>query len=120
VPGYPAKEKYMAQKIYVGNLNYSTTEETLQSAFAQFGEVTSAVVIKDRYTDQSKGFGFIEMADNDAANAAITSLNGKEIDSRQVRVNIAEDKPRPSRPRSGGGYGGNRDGGGGYNNNYRY
>ncbi|HOS30585.1 MAG TPA: RNA-binding protein, partial [Treponemataceae bacterium] len=57
----------MAQKIYVGNMNYATTEETLSSLFSQYGEVVSAVVIKDRYTEQSKGFGFIEMSDAQAA-----------------------------------------------------
>ena len=112
----------MAQKIYVGNLNYSTTDDTLSTLFSQYGEVTSATVIKDRYTDQSKGFGFVEMSDNDAANKAIADLNGKEVDGRQVRVNIAEDKPRDSRPpRSGGGRGfggGGRDGGGYGGNRY--
>lgn len=116
----------MAQKIYVGNMNYATTEEGLTTLFSQYGEVVSAAVIKDRYTEQSKGFGFIEMADSDAANAAIEALNGKEFEGRRIRVNIAEDKPRNSRPR--GNFGGNRDGGynrdrnndrGGYDN-YRY
>lgn len=115
----------MSQKIYVGNMNYATTEETLSSLFSQYGEVTSAVVIKDRYTDQSKGFGFVEMADAQAADAAIATLNGKEVDGRRVRVNVAEDKPRTQRPRGnfGGGGGGHRDGGGngggGYSD-YRY
>ena len=63
----------MAQKIYVGNMNYATTEETLSSLFSQYGEVVSAVVIKDRYTEQSKGFGFIEMSDAQAAEAAIAT-----------------------------------------------
>jgi RNA recognition motif-containing protein len=111
----------MAQKIYVGNLNYSTTDDTLSTLFSQYGEVTSATVIKDRYTDQSKGFGFVEMSDNDAANKAIAALNGTEVDGRQVRVNIAEDKPRDARPRTGGGgrgYGGGRDGGGYGGNRY--
>jgi RNA recognition motif-containing protein len=100
----------MSQKIYVGNLNYGTTEDALTSAFSQYGEVLSAVIIKDRYTEQSKGFGFVEMADADAANAAIATLNGKEIDGRRVRINVAEDKPRSPRPRGNGfgGGGGNR------------
>lgn len=106
---------YMSKKIYVGNLNYSTTEDTLQGKFASYGEVLSAVVIKDRYTQQSKGFGFVEMVDDDAAVKAISELNGREIDGRKVRVNEAEDKPRPPRrPRPDGderrgGYG--REGG---------
>jgi len=89
----------MSKKIYVGNLNYATTEDTLSSLFSQYGEVVSTVIIKDRYTEQSKGFGFVEMADDAAADAAITTLNGKEVDGRRVRVNVAEDKPRTSRPR---------------------
>jgi RNA recognition motif-containing protein len=105
----------MAQKIYVGNLSYRTTEQTLTTAFSQYGEVASTVVIKDRYTDQSKGFGFVEMADAEAANTAIAALNGQELDGRQVRVNIAEDKPRDSRPPRRN-FGGNREGG--YNNRY--
>ena len=83
----------MSKKIYVGNLNYATTEDTLKNSFA-----SSAVIIKDRFTDQSKGFGFIEMADEAAADKAIADMNGKEIDGRRVRVNIAEERP-PRRPR---------------------
>lgn len=96
---YSAKgTSYMSKKIYVGNLNYATTEDTLKNSFAAFGEVTSAVIIKDRFTDQSKGFGFIEMADEGAADKAIADMNGKEIDGRRVRVNVAEERP-PRRPR---------------------
>ena len=97
----------MAQKIYVGNLSYNTTDDMLANAFSQYGEVTSAVIIKDRYTEQSKGFGFVEMSDPAAADEAIANLNGKELDGRRVRVNIAEDKPRGHRP-SRGGFGGGR------------
>jgi RNA recognition motif-containing protein len=103
----------MSKKIYVGNLNYATTEDTLSSLFAQYGEVVSSVIIKDRYTEQSKGFGFIEMADDAAADAAIATLNGKEVDGRRVRVNVAEEKPRTNSrgPRNFNHDGGNRDGG---------
>ena len=103
----------MSKKIYVGNLNYATTEETLSTLFAQYGEVVSSVIIKDRYTEQSKGFGFIEMADDAAADAAIATLNGKEVDGRRVRVNVAEEKPRTNNrgPRNFNRDGGNRDGG---------
>ena len=87
----------MSKKIYAGNLNYATTEETLKNAFAQFGEILSVVVIKDRFTEQSKGFGFVEFADDNAAEKAIASLNGRELDGRKIRVNIAEDKPRQNR-----------------------
>jgi RNA-binding proteins (RRM domain) len=103
----------MSKKIYVGNLNYATTEDTLSSLFAQYGEVVSTSIIKDRYTEQSKGFGFIEMADDAAADAAIATLNGKEVDGRRVRVNVAEEKPRTNSrgPRNFNRDGGNRDGG---------
>ncbi len=85
----------MSKKIYVGNLNYATSEETLSSVFSSYGEVLSSVVIKDRDTQQSKGFGFVELADEVAADKAIAALNGKEIDGRRVRVNVAEErKPR--------------------------
>ncbi|MGL4986236.1 MAG: RNA recognition motif domain-containing protein [Treponemataceae bacterium] len=87
----------MSKKIYVGNLNYATNEQQLQEMFSPYGEVISAVVIKDRFTEQSKGFGFIEMSDDQAADSAIGELNGKEIDGRRLRVNPAEDKPRPQR-----------------------
>lgn len=94
----------MSKKMYVGNLNYSTTEDTLQGLFTAYGEVLSVAIIKDRYTQQSKGFGFVEMADDVAAEKAIGELNGKEVDGRKVRVNEAEDKPRPPRrPRGDGG-----------------
>ena len=89
----------MSKKIYVGNLSYATSEDTLKSAFSQFGEVESAVVIRDRFTQQSKGFGFVEMQDEKSMNTAISALNGKELDGRKVRVNVAEEKPsrRPNR-----------------------
>jgi RNA recognition motif-containing protein len=89
----------MSKKIYVGNLNYATSADTLESVFSQHGEVLSATVIKDRFTEQSKGFGFVEFADDKAAQKAIEALNGKELDGRRVRVNIAEEKPRAPRNR---------------------
>lgn len=86
----------MAKKIYVGNLSYSTTEETLRNQFSQFGEVVSVAIIMDKMTNRSKGFGFVEMAEDAAAADAISTLNQKEIDGRKVRVNEAEErKPRP-------------------------
>ena len=94
-----ARGMRMAQKIYVGNMNYATTEDSLKNAFSQYGEVVSAVVIRDRYTEQSKGFGFVEMADDGAAEAAIAALNGTEFEGRRIRVNQAEDRPRNPRPR---------------------
>jgi len=75
--------------IYAGNLNYSLTEEALEKVFKEYGEVTSVKIIRDKYTDQSKGFGFIEMADDAAAQKAIDELNGTEVNGRELRVNQA-------------------------------
>jgi RNA recognition motif-containing protein len=93
--------------IYVGNLSYDTTEDDLRDAFAVYGEVTSAAVITDKFSGKSRGFGFVEMANNAEANAAIEALNGKELDGRALNVNEA-------RPRTENG-GGNRGGGNRYN-----
>jgi RNA recognition motif-containing protein len=75
--------------IYAGNLNYGLSEEDLEKVFSEYGEVTSVKIIRDKYTDQSKGFGFIEMADDAAAQKAIDELNGSEIKGRELRVNQA-------------------------------
>ncbi len=88
----------MAQKIYVGNLAYATSEETLTTSFSQYGEVVSAIVIRDRETQRSKGFGFVEMEEQNSAESAIEALDGSELDGRKIRVNVAEDRPRNSRP----------------------
>ena len=88
-------------KIYVGNLSYDTRDEDLRSAFAAYGEVAEATVISDRDTNRSRGFGFVEMPDQAAAQAAMQGLNGKEVDGRALTVNEA--KPRADRPQSGGG-----------------
>jgi len=98
----------MAKKIYVGNMSYNTSEDTLRQLFAQYGEVASVNVITDRYTGRSKGFGFVEMATDDAARAAMAALNGREVDGRQLKVNEANDKPRDSDRGGGGGGGKNR------------
>lgn len=82
--------------IYVGNLPYSTTEDELREAFAAFGEVSSVNVISDKFTGQSKGFGFVEMPDNSAADAAIKALNESSLGGRNIKVNQA--KPRGERP----------------------
>jgi RNA recognition motif-containing protein len=94
--------------IYVGNLAYSVTEEDLTKAFEAFGQVASANVIRDQYSKQSKGFGFVEMPESSEAQAAISGLNGKELNGRAINVNEA--RPRADR-RGGGGFGG-RGGGG--------
>ncbi len=83
--------------IYVGNMSYDMTEGDLNDAFGEFGDVTKACVISDRETGRAKGFGFVEMDDDAAANTAIEALNGKDILGRSLRVNEA--KPREDRPR---------------------
>jgi RNA recognition motif-containing protein len=93
----------MGKKLYVGNLSYNTTEESLRAHFANYGNVASAKVIFDRDTGNSKGFGFIEMESDDEAAAAITGTNGQDFEGRQIRVNEAMDKPH--REGRGGGYG---------------
>ena len=90
--------------IYVGNLSYSVTEDDLRALFTEFGDVSSAKLIMDRDTGQSKGFGFVEMSGNDAGPKAIDELNDREISGRALRVNEA--RPREDRPRRGGGGGG--------------
>src|SRR4030042_2106269 len=103
----PAKNKRMhsmAKKIYVGNMSYSTTEDSLRALFATYGEVVSVNLITDRYTGESKGFGCVEMAEDAAASAAISGLNGREVDGRQLRVNEAHDKPRSDNRSSSGGF----------------
>lgn len=84
----------MAKKLYVGNMSYNTTEDDLRDIFSQYGNVLSATIIMDRETRRPKGFGFVEMEENSAADAAISQLDGKEIDGRNLRVNEAIAKPR--------------------------
>ena len=116
----------MGNKLYVGNLPYSVRDSDLEQAFGQFGAVTSAKVMMERDTGRSKGFGFVEMASDAEAQAAINGMNGQPLDGRSIVVNEARPmEPRP--PRTGGfggggggfgggrsgGYGGGREGGGG-------
>lgn len=110
--------------IYVGNLNWNMTSEDLQELFAPYGEVTSAKIVTDKFNNnRSKGFGFVEMADDDAARTAISALHDTDIQGRKIVVN--ESTPRPEGERREGGFkkrsfgggsggGGNRSGGGGY------
>ena len=95
----------MTKKLYVGNLSYNTTEDSLRSVFSGFGTVESVKIIIDRETNNSKGFGFVEMSSEEEAKAAIAGTNGHEYDGRQLRVNEAIDKPRRERGSGGGGYG---------------
>src|SRR5476651_246901 len=106
-------------KIFVGSLPYKVEEADLQELFAAYGEVSSVKIITDRETGRSKGFGFIEMADDEAGQKAIDGLNGTDIGGRTIAVSQAEErKPSAGGSRGGGGYGGggggNRGGGGGY------
>jgi RNA recognition motif-containing protein len=87
----------MGKKLYVGNLSYNTTEDSLRNYFASYGNVTSAKIIFDRETGNSKGFGFVEMGTDEEASAAIAGTNGTELEGRQIRVNEAMDKPRRER-----------------------
>ncbi|HKV38198.1 MAG TPA: RNA-binding protein [Blastocatellia bacterium] len=98
----------MSKRIYVGNLSFQTTEHDITDLFSQIGEVESTTIITDRDTGRPKGFGFVEMSNEDA-DKAIAQLNGTELDGRSLTVNEA--RPRPERT-GGGGYGGNRGGGG--------
>ena len=82
----------MSTNIYVGNLTFNTNSADLEHLFAEFGEVTKAQVITDRDSGRSRGFGFVEMGSSDEANAAISGLNGRDVDGRQLTVNLA--KPR--------------------------
>ncbi len=93
-----------SSKLYVGGLPYQVTEDTLREIFSAHGSVESAVVISDRMTGRSKGFGFVEMSSQEEAQAAIDKLNGTDLEGRNITVNEA----KPRQPRSGGG------GGGGY------
>lgn len=101
----------MGNKLYVGNLAYSVRDESLQEAFGQFGSVTSAKVMMDRETGRSKGFGFVEMATDEEAQAAINGMNGQALEGRAIVVNVA--RPREERPGGFGGGGGSRGGFGG-------
>jgi cold-inducible RNA-binding protein len=128
-------------KLYVGGIPYRSTEDDIKAAFAEAGEVTSVSIISDRMTGRSRGFGFVEMADEAQAQAAIDRWDGKELDGRMLSVSMARpqgDRPAGDRPQRSGGFGGgdrggNRGGGygggnggggnygndrGGYNNSY--
>ncbi|HEY3332409.1 MAG TPA: RNA-binding protein [Capsulimonadaceae bacterium] len=96
----------MATKLYVGNLSYQATDQELHELFSEVGQVSSAQVVTDRYSGQSRGFGFVEMASEDDAQKAIAAIHGRNVGGRSLVVN-------ESRPREGGGGGGSYGGGGG-------
>ena len=107
--------------IFIGNLNYNLTEDDVREIFEEYGELDSVKVITDKFTGRSKGFGFVEMPNEEEAKKAIEELNGAEVDGRNMVVNESIEKKRDNR---GGGFrGGNRGGGGGgyqrRDNNYR-
>lgn len=105
--------------IYVGNLSYQTQEDALRAAFESHGEVQTVNIIKDRYSGESRGFGFVEMPNEDEARTAMTELNGSELDGQVLKVNEA--RRRESRGGGGGGgrfRGGDRRGGGGRGRNW--
>jgi RNA recognition motif-containing protein len=106
--------------IYVSNLSFAVQDEDLNSYFAEYGEVSSAKVIMDKFTNRSKGFGFVEMSDDAAANKAIAELDGAMVDGRSIRVSVA--KPKEDRPKKSFSGGGNSGGGGNrsYSNNNRW
>ena len=104
--------------IYVGNVSNDVTEDDLRLAFEAYGKVESAAVIKDKFSGESRGFGFVEMPDKTEAQAAITGLNGKELKGRTLNVNEA--RPRPEGGRRGGPGGGRPGGGGGPRRERRY
>jgi cold-inducible RNA-binding protein len=91
----------MGKNLYVGNMSYDTTRERLQELFGAYGEVTSVNIITDRETGRPRGFGFVEMTTEEGARAAITALDGRDVDGRALRVNEA----KPRAPRGGGGRG---------------
>jgi RNA recognition motif-containing protein len=105
--------------IFVGNLNYSITEDDIKEIFEEYGELTSVKLITDKFTGKSKGFGFVEMADADEAKKAIEELNGAEVEGRTIVVNESIEKKRDNTRKPGGSgnfRGGNRGGNtGGYN-----
>jgi cold-inducible RNA-binding protein len=85
----------MTKNLYVGNLSYDTTEETLRTLFAEYGQIESVRLITDRYSGRSKGFAFVEMSTEQAAQEAISGLNGKQVDNREIKV----DNAKPQRER---------------------
>lgn len=108
----------MGSKLYVGNLSFDTSDQELEQAFSEFGEVVSAVIVRDRDTDRSKGFGFVEFAQSADAQKARESMNGKELSGRTIKVDEAREPNTRSQGRRPGDRGGG--GGGGFNRRSRF
>lgn len=107
----------MSSKVYVGNLSWGTTDDTLREAFSQFGQVLDSIVMRDRETNRSRGFGFVTYGSSQEADAAIASMNEQDLDGRRIKVNLANARPSGGGFGGGGGYqqgGGYGGGGGGY------
>ncbi|ETW80962.1 hypothetical protein HETIRDRAFT_418898 [Heterobasidion irregulare TC 32-1] len=101
----------MSAKVYVGNLSWNTTDDTLRQAFSEFGQILDSIVMRDRETGRSRGFGFVTFSTSEEADAAINNLNEQELDGRRIRVNLANAKGSGGGG-GGGGYGGGASGGG--------
>jgi RNA recognition motif-containing protein len=101
----------MSKKLFVGSLSWNTNDDALHRAFSPHGEISEAVVVSDRDTGRSRGFGFVTFEDDDAADKAVAALNGTELDGRTIRVDVAQAKERN---RGGGGGGGGYRGGSGW------
>jgi len=95
----PPYVKESPMNMYIGNLAYNVTEEDLTATFSEFGKVESVSIIKDRFSGQSKGFGFVDMPDNSEADKAIKALNGKDLKGRDLKVNQAQQKPKGKKTR---------------------
>jgi RNA recognition motif-containing protein len=104
-------ERRERMNIYVGNLSFDVSEENLQKTFEAFGQVASATIVRDKYSGQPRGFGFVEMSDQNEARTAIANLNGKELLGRQMNVNEARPRTDRKGPGRQGGGGGGRSGG---------
>lgn len=102
----------MSKKLFIGSLSWGTNDDALREAFGVHGEISEAVVISDRDTGRSRGFGFVTFEDDDAADKAVAALNGTDLDGRTIRVDVAQAKERSGG--GGGGRGGHGGGGGGY------
>ena len=113
----PQFHQFFFMNIFVAKLNFDTHESDLREAFEEYGEVDSVKIITDKFSGRSKGFGFVEMPDDEAARNAIEALNDTEFDGRTIVVKKAEPRENRSRGGGGGGYNRNRGGGGGYDRN---